>query len=117
MACPGGCPSSDGQELALSLAAHSAHSVALCLAAFAQVAFVEDDAARATMLAGAAEGLRRRVGLRAWPMMRRPEAELLARLRQTLGTDRFGEVFAAGSRLSQQAAVAAVRDRNVAGAS
>jgi hypothetical protein len=50
-------------------------------------------------------------------MMRRPEAELLARLRQTLGMDRFGEVFAAGSRLSQQAAVAAVRDRNGAGAS
>jgi hypothetical protein len=39
-----------------------------------------------------AEGLRRRSGLRAWPKLRRPEAELVARL-------------------SQREAVAAVRDR------
>jgi Tetratricopeptide repeat len=97
------------EGLALSLAAYSTHSVALCLAAFAHLAIVEDDAERAALLAGAAEGLRRRVGLRAWPMMRRPEAELLAQLRQALGTEWFDEVLAAGSRLDQRAAVAAAR--------
>jgi predicted ATPase len=94
--------------LELSLTAHSTNSVALCLAGFAQLAFAEDDPERAALLAGAADGLRERVGLRAWPMLRQFEAELLAQIRQALGADRFGEIFAAGSRLSRQDAVAAV---------
>jgi predicted ATPase len=104
------------EGLELSLAAHSTLSVTLCLAAFAQLALVEGDAERAALLAGAAEGLRRRVGLRAWQLLRRPEAELLAQLRRALGADRFEELFAAGARLTQQEAVAAVRDRRGAGA-
>jgi len=44
-------------------------------------------------------------------MLRRGEAELTAQIRQALGDDRFGQAFAAGSRLSQQEAVAAVRER------
>ena len=60
------------------------------------------------MVAGAAEGLRRRVGLRAWPNLRRGETELVAKAREVLGADRFGEVFAAGARLNQRQAVAAV---------
>jgi hypothetical protein len=36
---------------------------------------------------------------------------LLAQIRQALGDDRFGQVFAAGSWLSQQEAVAVIRDR------
>ena len=102
-------PMDDGLEL--SLAAHSTRSVTLCLAAFARLEFVDGDPGRTALLAGAAEGLRRRVGLRAWPLMRRGEAELVAQVRQALGPDRFDQVFAAGSRLSQQEAVAAVRDR------
>jgi len=35
----------------------------------------------------------------------------VTRVREALGADRFEEVFAAGSRLSQQEAVAAIRDR------
>ena len=58
-------------------------------------------------MAGAAEGLRRRVGLRAWPNLRRGETELVAKAREVLGADRFGEVFAAGARLNQRQAVAA----------
>jgi ATP/maltotriose-dependent transcriptional regulator MalT len=104
------------EGLELSLAAHSTRSVTLCLTAFAQLAFAEGDGERAALLAGAAEGLRRRVGLRAWPLQRRPEAELVAQIRQALGGDRFEEVFAAGARLTQQEAVAAVRDRRGAGA-
>jgi hypothetical protein len=51
------------EGLKLSLAAHSTPSVTLCLAAFARLAFVEGDPERAAVLAGAAECLRRRVGL------------------------------------------------------
>jgi predicted ATPase len=106
-------PMDEGLEL--SLAAHSTRSVTLCLAGFARLAFVEGDPQGAALLAGAAEGLRRRAGLRAWPLLRRGEAELIAQVRQALGADRFDQVFAAGSRLSQQEAVAAIRDRRGAG--
>jgi hypothetical protein len=76
---------------------------------------VEGDPERAALLAGGADGLRRRVGLQAWPLRRREEAELAAQVRQALGTDRFGQVSAAGSRLTQHEAVAAVRDRQGTG--
>ena len=109
----GRAPMDEGLEL--SLAARSTRSVTLCLTAFARLAFVEGDPQRAALLAGAAEGLRQRVGLQPWPLMRRVEAELVAQVRQALGADRFGESYAAGSRLSQQEAVAAVRDRHGAG--
>lgn len=103
------------EGLELSLAAHSTRGVTLCLTAYARLAFVEGDRGRAALLAGAVEGLRRRVGLTAWPLLRRDEAELVARVRAALG-DRFDEAYTAGSRLSQQGAVAAVRDRRGAGA-
>jgi predicted ATPase len=103
------------EGLELSLAAHSTRSVTLCLAAFARQAFLEGDPEQAALLAGAAEGLRRPVGLQAWPLLRRVEAELDAQVRQALGADRFDQVYAAGTRLSQQGAVAAVRDRRGAG--
>jgi predicted ATPase len=103
------------EGLDLSLAAHSTQLVTLCLAVVARLALVEGDPERAALLAGAAEGLRRRVGLRVWPSHRRPEAELVAQLRQALGADRFDQVFAAGTRLNRREAVAAVRDRRGAG--
>jgi predicted ATPase len=103
------------EGLELSLAAHSTRSVTLCLTSFARLVFVDGDPGQAAMLAGAAEGLRRRVGLRAWPLLRREEAELVAQARQALGADGFDQLYAAGSRLSQQEAVAAVRDRRGAG--
>ena len=102
-------PMDEGLEL--SLAAHSTRSVTLCLAAFARLAFVEGDPQRAALLAGAAEGLRQRVGLQAWPLLRRGEAELVTQVRQALDADQFDQLYATGSRLSQQEAVAAVRDR------
>jgi tetratricopeptide (TPR) repeat protein len=104
------------EALELSLAAHSTQSVTLCLAAFARLALVAGDAEQAALLAGATEDLRRRVGLRSLVALRQGEAELVAQVRQALGADRFEEVFAAGARLSQQEAVAAVRDRRGAGA-
>jgi hypothetical protein len=44
-------------------------------------------------------------------MLRRREAELVAQVRQALGTDRFDQAFAGGARLTQREAVAVVRDR------
>jgi tetratricopeptide (TPR) repeat protein len=105
------------EGLRLSLAAHTTRNVTLCLAAFALLALVEGDPERAALVAGAAEGLRRRAALGVWPMLRRGEAELVAQIRQALGADRFDEVFAAGSRLSQREAVAAVHDRRGGAAS
>jgi predicted ATPase len=100
------------EGLELSLAAHSTQNVTLCLAAFARLAFTEDDPQRAALLAGAAEGLRQRVGLQAWPLLRRGEAELVARIRQTLGEDRFDEMFTAGTQLNRRQARAAALGRH-----
>ena len=84
--------------------------VTLCLVGYAWLAFAEGDPDRAALLEGAAEGLRQRVGLSAWPHLRRAEAELVAQVRQRLGADRFGQAFSAGSGLTQQQAIAIVRD-------
>jgi predicted ATPase len=101
------------EALNLSLAARSTPFVALNLAAYARLAFADGDFERAALLQGAAEGLRRRGGrLKAWPMLRHGETELVAQVRRTLGTAKFGEVFAAGARLSQREAVSAVRNRS-----
>ena len=100
------------QGLELSLATHSTRNVTLCLTAFAQLAFVARDGDRAALLAGAAEGLRERVGLRAWPLQREGETQTVAQIRQALGADRFDQEFAAGRRLNRREAVAAVRERN-----
>ena len=98
------------EGLELSLATHSTRDVTLCLTAFAQLAFVQGEGERAALLAGAAEGLRQRVGLRAWPLQQQGEAQMVAPIRQALGADRFDEEFAAGVRLNRQQAIAAVRD-------
>jgi predicted ATPase len=94
--------------LALSVEAHSTNSVTLCLIAFAHLAVAGGDPERAALLAGAAEGQRRRLGLRAWPMLRNSEADLTGQIRRALGPDRFSEMTQAGSRLSRQEAIAAV---------
>ena len=98
------------EGLDFSLEAYGTHGVTICLAAFARLAFAEGDPERAALLAGAADGLRRRAGRRAWPSLRRKEAEVVAQVRGALGANRFDEAFVAGSRLSLREAVAAVRD-------
>jgi hypothetical protein len=47
----------------LSLAAHGTQLVTLCLATSAKLAFVHSDPEQVALLAGAAHGPRRRVGL------------------------------------------------------
>jgi predicted ATPase len=96
-------------SLDVSLGTRITRHMTLCLAAFAQLAFAEGDPERAALLAGAAESLRGRAGLRTWPILRRGEAELACQARQALGDDRFGQAFAAGYGLSQQEAAAAAQ--------
>ena len=73
----------------------------LCLAAYAWLAFTDGDPERAARLEGAAEGLRRRVGLSAWPLLRRLEAERVAQVRRRLGDRQFDQAFSAGFRLGR----------------
>ena len=104
------------EALSLSLASRSTPFVALTLAAYARLEFAEGDPVRAARLKGAAEGLRKRGGLQAWPMLRQGEDELVTQIRQTLDAHRFDQAFSAGTRLSQREAVAALRDRSGGGA-
>jgi predicted ATPase len=97
------------RALDLSLAIHSTRNLTLCLTAWAQLAFEEGDPERAARLAGAADGLRRRAGLRPWPSQLREPGELVSHVRQALGADRFDQAFAAGARLNQRDAAAAAR--------
>jgi tetratricopeptide (TPR) repeat protein len=101
--------------LTRSVQAHSTRSLTLCLIAFARLALAEADPEQAALLAGAADGLQRRVGLRAWPMQRQGEADLTGQIRQAQDPDRYSKMTAAGSRLSQQRAVAAIRRQHGTG--
>lgn len=84
-------------------------NVTFSLVASAQLALAEGDARRAAMALGAADGLRRRAGLRAWPSTRRSEGELVTRVAQELEPRDFEDASAAGSELSHREAVALVR--------
>ena len=103
------------QALDLSQAARSTPFVTLCLAAHAWLALAEGDPERAALLEGAAEGLRRRVGLPTWPLLRRVEAELVAQVRERLGAGQFDQAFSAGSALTQREAIAVTRNQRDAG--
>jgi predicted ATPase len=103
------------EALDLSLAARSTPFVTLCLVGYAQLALADGDPDRAALLEGAAQGLRQRVGLLAWPHLRPVEADLVARVRQRLGGSRFDQAFSAGSGLTQRDAVSIVQDRRGTG--
>ena len=102
------------EALELSLANHSTRNVTLCLAGYIQLAYDEGDLEQAALLAGATTVLRRRAGLRVWPALRRGSVDTITQVHDALGAERFDEVFAAGTRLNQQQAVAAVRQRHTA---
>lgn len=84
-------------------------TVIFSLVASAGLARAEGDAPRAALALGAADGLRRRAGLRAWPSTRRGESELVTTVARELDPKKFQEAFAAGSELSRRQAVALVR--------
>jgi predicted ATPase len=103
------------EALDLSLATRSTPFVTLCLSAYAWLAFADGDPERAALLQGAAEGLRQRFGLPAWPHLRPGQAKLAAQVRQRLGADQFDQAFSAGSGFTQREAVAIVRDQRGTG--
>ena len=103
------------EALDLSLAARSTPFVTLCLAAYARLALAEGDPERAALLEGAAEGLRQRVGLPAWPDLRRLEAELVAQVRHRLGAGPVRSGVLRRLRLTQRQAVDIVRDERGTG--
>lgn len=94
------------EALTLSQAAHNTHIFTLCLDAFARLAFAVGSTEPAARLVGAAEGLRRRSGIRTWPVVRYLEAEVAAEGRELMGAERFGAGFATGLPLTQREAVA-----------
>jgi hypothetical protein len=87
----------------------STQTVTFSLVAYARLALAEGDARRAAMALGAADGLRQRAGLRAWPSMRRDEADLVTRVAREFDPEVFKAAFAAGSQISRRDAVALVR--------
>jgi predicted ATPase len=97
--------------LTMSLEVESTVGVTLCLAAFARLAFASGTPHQAAVTLGATEGLRRRVGIRVWPTLRRSEAELVEQLKHALGADQFEEAFTTGSALSRHETVTMVRGR------
>ena len=99
------------EALDLSLAARSTPFVTLCLAAYARLALAQGDPERAARLKGAAEGLRQRVGLPAWPDQRRLDEELVTQIRQKLSATQFDQAFSDGSGLTQRQAIDIVRDQ------
>jgi tetratricopeptide (TPR) repeat protein len=99
------------EALDLALSTHSTTVIALCLVGFARFFLKTGHADKAARLAGAAEGLRRRLGLKVWPPMRRGEADLGNDLRQALGPERFATICEEGGRLNQRQAVEAIGKR------
>jgi hypothetical protein len=98
------------EALSLSLALRTTPLMTLAFGAFGRLALAEGEPGRGALLLGAADGLRRRAGVRPWPMLRRPETELTGEVREALGTDDFDQAFAVGFRLSRQEAAAAARE-------
>jgi predicted ATPase len=96
------------EGLVLSQEMNTIRTTSQFLTGYSHLALASGDADRAALLAGAAEGLRSRVGIRPWPMQRRGEGALIAQIREALGSNRLDEEFAAGSRLNLRQAVAEV---------
>jgi hypothetical protein len=87
----------------------STQTLTFSLVASAALAQANGDAPRAATALGAADGLRKRVGLAAWPSMRRNEGALVARVKQALEIATYEDAFAFGSELNRRDAVALVR--------
>ena len=83
--------------------------VTFLLISYAQVALVEGDGRRAAMALGAVDGLRKRAGLRAWPLTRRAEFELSTRVTQAIDPEDYNAAFVAGFEFSHRQAVALAR--------
>lgn len=80
------------------------------LTAFAELAVAREDARQAAVALGAVAGLRARAGLLAWPIARREEAALEARVAAGLDAHGFREAHDAGAAMRAAEALALVRE-------
>jgi predicted ATPase len=84
------------------------HTITFTLVAYAQLALAEGNAVHATLALGAAEGIRQRSGIRAWPSLREGEALLLDWARRDSGEE-FETAFRRGSSFTRRNAIDLVR--------
>jgi len=84
-------------------------TVTFSLVIAAQLALADGDARRAAVALGAADALRRRARLKAWPSTRRRETELVTRVAEAADSWDFEDALAAGAQLSHREAVVLVR--------
>jgi predicted ATPase len=89
----------------LTLESKDTQRLTLALAGLAALALAEGEPQRAALALGAAEGLRRRVGLRFWPIVLDGESVLLRRVEEALDQDEIKRVLAEGATLSRHDAV------------
>lgn len=91
------------------IASLNTNTLAFALVAYASVAMASARPRDAATALGAAAGLRQRVGVAPWPVVRRNEAALDALVRAALGDIEHDEAFADGAELDQAGAVAMIR--------
>jgi ATP/maltotriose-dependent transcriptional regulator MalT len=96
-------------SLAGAGAERSTLTVTFCLVAVARLALARNDGQAAAVALGAANGLREQAGLRAWPMVRSSEADLIARVEASLNQADFSAGFNEGARLNLREAVGVIR--------
>ena len=102
------------EALSLGKRSHNIRSMTLAMSGFVRLAAAEGDPVQAVLLSGAVDGLRQRVGLQLWPILRPRRQERVANARASLGDERYEQVYAAGRTLSYQEAVAAVEAQQAA---
>ncbi|MGH9133108.1 MAG: DUF4062 domain-containing protein, partial [Ilumatobacteraceae bacterium] len=84
-------------------------TLTFALVTAAQLALAAGDLRRAATALGAADGLRQRAGLTAWPSMRRREGQLIALVADGIDPGAYEAAFAEGAELNARAALALVR--------
>jgi predicted ATPase len=89
------------------------HRFTFALAAWAGLAFIESDFRRAALVLGAAEGLRQRVGLRAWPIVRLKIQDFIRMLERAIGPEAVARLMAEGAELSRQEALTVARGMTI----
>ena len=97
------------QALHLNLEGRSIHCLCMVLDHAAALSLDAGSTERAGLLVGAAQGLRRRAGLRAYASMR-GDGDLAAAVRAETGGELFEELVARGRRHSTTEAVALIRE-------
>jgi tetratricopeptide (TPR) repeat protein len=95
------------ESLRLFVRIENGYGIATCIEGMAWIAWAEGTLSHATLLYGAAAGLRQKIGAPPQPVAFAEHEKALAAIRDTIGERRFAVLEAAGRRLSLEQAVAA----------